>query len=393
MIARIAEFVFWTGPAVTLFAYALFPILITLAARATRRPSVKAAASDATPVTIIIPAFNEERHIAAKIRNVLDSDYPATLLDVIVVSDGSTDRTNEIAASFADRGVRLLVQEPRRGKTAGLNLALTHARGDIVVFTDANAEYMANTITTLVNHLDDPRVGLVTGYTKYTRTATGQIADATNAYTAIEVAIKRAESVWGCCVGADGAVFAMRRSLFRPLRADDINDLVLPLTVIEQGSQCVLAESAFCSENPGESVESEFRRQSRITNRSLRAIWRRRGLLNPFRHPIFAVCLLGHKVLRFAAPLLLIASCIALAVLSVYSEFYRLVAIAAIVVLAIVAISAARPAVDGARSPWNRVVRLLHMFYSMNMAILGGWWKFLSGNTEVTWQHDRALGR
>ena len=221
---------FWIGLCGTLYAYAGFPALATWLASLRRSTDAGAAATEpSTLVTIVIPGVNEEHGIAAKIRNVLEADYPRSLLDVLVVSDASTDRTNEVAAGLAGDGVRIIIQETRCGKTAGLNRALGMARGDIIVFTDANAAYSPGTIRVLVDYFRDPRVGLITGYTRYTTTEGGDVADTTNAYTSLERTIKAAESQWGCCVGADGAIFAMRRSLFRPLRDDDINDFVLPL--------------------------------------------------------------------------------------------------------------------------------------------------------------------
>ncbi len=386
--------IFWLGILCTLYAYAIFPALATMLSSLRRRSArgTSAPKRPTTPITIIIPAYNEESSLQAKIENVLATDYPQELLDVMVVSDGSTDRTDDIARSFEARGVRLLVQETRQGKTAGLNRALGVARGQVVVFTDANAAYERSTLGTLVRYFDDLRVGLVSGFTAYTVTGTGEVAEATNAYTSLERVIKRAESTWGCCVGADGAIFAMRRSLYRPLRDDDINDFVLPLSVIAQGYQCLLAEDAWCSENPGKSLESEFRRQSRITNRSLRAIGRHLRLLNPFRFPWFSFFFFSHKVVRFLAPVLLVASAAALVGLALvggpaYQLLAVLLAVSALLVLA---------AATGGEASWmhgNRLMRMLSVFATMNLAMLHGWCKFLTGRTEVTWQHDRVLSR
>lgn len=394
MIRALAEIVFWLGPAVTVYAYLAFPLVLSMATRRRVRqaPSEEDGAEPAVPVSVIIPAYNEERHIGARIENVLASDYPKDLLEILVVSDASSDRTDEIARGFATAGVRLLVQETRRGKTAGLNLAIPQARGEIVVFTDANASYPPDTIRTLVRYFRDPAVGLVSGFTKYTRGPSGEVGEATNAYTSLERTIKAAESLWGCCVGADGAIFGMRRSLYRPLRADDINDFALPLSVIEQGYRCLHAEDAYCSENPGHSLESEFRRQSRITNRTLRALWRRAHLLDPFRFPAFSFFLFSHKVTRFMAPVLLCASAGALAVLAPHGGFYGAAALIATAgALLAVAVRAAWPA--SVLAAWARPIRLLHVFVTMNLGMLHGWWKFLSGRAEVTWQHERVLTR
>ena len=382
----------WFGIAATFYAYAGFPLLATLLGAL--RPRQRAAAAPAQPsstvtVTVLIPAYNEENSIGAKIENTLASHYPAALLDIVVISDASTDRTNEIARSFRDRGVRLLVQEQRRGKTAGLNRAVADARGTVLVFTDANAMFQPGTIAALVQHLEARPVGLVSGYTRYTLTESGDVAEVTNLYTALEWRIKRAESRWGSCVGADGAIFAMRRALFRPLREDDINDFVLPLGVVAQGFECRFADDAYCSEKPGENIESEFRRQSRITNRTLRALWRNRRLLNPFRFPVFAFFLFSHKVLRFLVPLLLCVSGASLALLAVSNARYLG---AALVALLLAGIGAWGPRLTKG-TVMRRATSVLHAFVTINTAILNGWWKFLQGRSDVTWQHDRSPAR
>jgi cellulose synthase/poly-beta-1,6-N-acetylglucosamine synthase-like glycosyltransferase len=311
------------------------------------------------------------------------------LLDVIVVSDASTDGTNDVARRFAAEGVRLIVQETRRGKTAGLNRAVAIARGEIVVFTDANAEYPAGTLKSLARYFADPRVGLVSGYTRYALTSDGKVAEVTNLYTSLERAIKRGESVWGCCVGADGAIFAMRRSLYRTLRDDDINDFVLPLNVIHQGFACLFAEDAFCSEHPGKSLESEFRRQSRITNRTLRALSRNARLFNPFQFPLFSFLLFSHKVARFLVPVCLLVSAAALLALAPTSPYYAATAAAAVLAAGLVLLAKKGP--FAAYRPAARVAYLLSAFLTINLAVLDGWWKFFSGHGDVTWQHDRSV--
>lgn len=380
-----------TGIVATLYAYVGFPaVAALLGAVCPRARAVIERRRERRDVTVIISAYNEEKGLAAKIRNVFDTDYPRDRLDVLVVSDASTDGTNDIARSFEDEGVRLLVQPARHGKSIGLNHAMAVARGDIVVFTDANASFTRETIPKLVRYFTDPAVGLVTGYTRYVTRGSGDVAKVTNLYTALERAIKTAESRWGCCVGADGAVFAMRRRLFQPLRHDDINDFVIPLDVIMQGRECVFAVDASCAEPTGESVGSEFRRQARITNRTLRALWRRVGLLNLFRFGLFSFFLFSHKVIRFIVPVLLTLSAIALAMLIALT----LPGWAAIDIAIVAALELAIRLVStrGARS-WaifGRLIRMGSIAIMMHVAALQGWWHFLTGRRDVVWQHDRS---
>jgi cellulose synthase/poly-beta-1,6-N-acetylglucosamine synthase-like glycosyltransferase len=382
---------FWTGCGATVYAYLGFPgVLALLAAKKRARPVRIERSEEPVSVTVIIPAYNEEQNIEAKVRNVLASDYPRERLDVLVVSDASTDRTNDIARSFEPEGVRLIVQERRRGKTAGLNRAIELARGEIVLFTDANAIYPPEAIGTLARYFARPTIGLVTGYTRYVVTGSGEIAQATNAYTSLERRLKTWESRWGCCVGADGAIFAMRRSLYRPLRDDDINDFVIPLGVIDQGYECILAEDAFCAESPGQRLESEFRRQARITNRTLRALWRNVHLLNPVRFGWFSFFLFSHKVVRFLVPVLLTLSAVSLALLARTGAVYLLTAIAALAAAALAAGLHSRPASAFPGSSLRRPLSMLNIFLTINLAVLQGWWNFLRGRSDTVWQHDRS---
>jgi cellulose synthase/poly-beta-1,6-N-acetylglucosamine synthase-like glycosyltransferase len=383
---------FWIGLCATLYAYLGFPALVALLA-SKKRGGTGVAAKDTESieaVTIVISAYNEEQNIEAKIRNVLAADYPRPLLDILVVSDASTDRTDDITRAFEGEGVRLVVQETRRGKTAGLNRAIGLARREIVIFTDANAAYPPGAIGILVRYFRNPKIGLVTGYTRYALINTGHVAEIINVYTFLERVIKRAESKWGCCVGADGAIFAMRRSLYRTLRDDNINDFVIPLGVIDQGYQCVLAEDAFCSENPGKSLESEFRRQSRITNRTLRALWRNAHLLNPFRFPLFSFFLFSHKVVRFLVPGFLMLSTLSLLFLAPTGGVYLVLEVGALLVVVLAALSKARPLIASTSFPGGRLLHFLNIFLMINIAVLHGWWRFLSGFGDVTWQHDRS---
>jgi len=378
------------GIVAALYAYVGFPaIAALLGAASPRHRTIVDRRSELRKVTVVISAYNEERSLEAKIRNVLATDYPRNRLQVLVASDASTDRTDDIARSFERDGVRLIAQPSRRGQSLGLNDAIERARGDIVVFTDANVAFTPQTIPTLVRCFADSKVGLVTGYTQYETGGSGEVARATNLYTSLERAIKVAESRWGCCVGADGAVFAMRRRLFHPLRRDDINDVVIPLDVIAQGSECVFASGAWCAEPASDSVASEFRRQARITNRTLRALSRHLGLLNPFRYGLFSFFLFSHKIVRFLVPVLTTCSMVALGLIAGLKWPSLAVAVIVVSTIALLIRIAAPPAVVS----WGiaaRPVRMIDIALTMHAAALQGWWHFLIGRRDVAWQHDRS---
>jgi len=362
----------------TVYSYALYPLLVRvwgkLGARRWKQASV-------TPsVTLIISVYNEADVIGAKIENALALEYPHDLLEILVASDGSSDLTHDIVRSFSDPRVGLLVASERKGKTACLNRAVPAARGEIVVFTDANAMFPSNVLRQAVRHFADPRIGLVTGWTKYAKE--GASEGSAGLYARFERATKEAESQVSSCVGADGALFAMRKNLYVPLRDDDINDLVIPLDVIAHGRRVILDREVFCVEEPAEGEQREFRRQARITNRALVAIWRRPAFLNPLRYGSFAFFLASHKVLRFLVPFFFVASVgVALWKLGdgmVYTSW--IVAAAAFLLAGMIGMLAAQP---------SRFLKLAGYLVLTLAAQLVGWFRWATGNVDVTWQPQR----
>ncbi len=293
------EAIFFLLIFLVVYSYLIYPAAIWVLTRIRRNSWAKREISPR--VTMIISVYNEEKVIGAKIRNVLSLNYARELLEVIVASDGSTDRTNEIVSGWKDPRLTLKAFTGRAGKTACLNRVVPGAKGRIVVFTDGNSMYAPDTVTKLVKSFFDPEVGLVTGWTRYN----GGAERSGGIYSRLEMKTKYWESLLSSCVGADGAIFAMRKELFNPLEESDINDFVLPLQVISQGKRVVLDPEIFCSEPLLERGEDEFDRQARITNRTLRAIWKYKKFLNPFSHGCFSFFLFSHKVLRYLAPFLI----------------------------------------------------------------------------------------
>ena len=280
------------------YVYAGYPLLLRLiikirGARAVTR-------GDVTPrLSLLISAYNEERVIRGKVENALSLDYPADRLEVVVVSDASSDSTDAIVSEFADRGVRLMRQPERRGKTAGLNNAVPQLSGDIVVFSDANAMYEKDALRKLARNFADPTVGCVTGEARYLNTGRAAADRGERAYWDYEIQIKRMETAVGSMVGGDGAIYAIRRALWRELPENAINDFLNPLQIVAAGWRSVYEPDAVCHEETTGAIRSEYRRRVRIVSRSWRAVFQSPGVLNPFRVGLFAWSVVSHKVLRW----------------------------------------------------------------------------------------------
>ena len=243
------ELLFWLSALLIVYIYIGYPILLRYLPR---RPPVQSAELNELPaVTILIPAFNEAAVIGQTIQNKLSQDYPSARLEIIVISDESEDATDDIVKEIAaqDSRVRLVRQVPRQGKTSGLNLAMPHANGEIVIFSDANSHYQSDAVRQLVNCFNDPEVGYVTGKMVYVNEEGNVIGDGCSAYMKYENHLRSLEANVSSVVGVDGGIDAIRKSLYQPMSADQLPDCVLPLKVITQGKRVIYCEKALLNED------------------------------------------------------------------------------------------------------------------------------------------------
>jgi cellulose synthase/poly-beta-1,6-N-acetylglucosamine synthase-like glycosyltransferase len=230
--------------------------------RSRRRMAPLPSAAAGTPLaTVIVAAYNEEACIAEKISNLLAQDDQT---EVIVVSDGSTDATHAIVERFLSRRVRLLVQDRRMGKNLALNRGVEEASGEVLVFTDANAMLAPGALSRLLAAFADPSIGLVSGQGLYGDVGPGATRLVSSAYTRYEALIREGESRFGFLAGVDGALYALRRSLYHPLEGNQVHDLLHPIQVALAGKSCAFVPEAFTVEPPSSGSGSEFRRQVRI---------------------------------------------------------------------------------------------------------------------------------
>jgi len=300
------ETLFWICVALLAYVYAGYPLLVGFLARFFPQPVNCAGVFDQS-VSLLISAYNEGPVIAAKLENALALDFVRASLEVIVVSDCSDDSTDEIARGYADRGVRLLRQNQRLGKSAALNFAVPQAHGEILVFSDANALYHPDALQHLVRHFVDPQVGYVVGNARYFDSGAGTpSAKSEGLYWKLETYLKKKESLFSSVVGGDGAIYAIRRGLYTSLLPTDINDFLNPLQIIARGYRGVFEPAAICYEEAAEQFSQEFRRKVRITSRSLNAIRRIPAVLNPLKNPRHWFLLVSHKLLRWLAPFYMI---------------------------------------------------------------------------------------
>ena len=337
-------------------------------------------------VTLIVSCFNEEDVIHEKIKNCLALDYPTEKLGILFVSDGSTDATDDIVKQYSEHNIKLIRQEGRLGKTSGLNLAVPEADGDIIVFSDANAMYQKDAIQKLVRHFIDQTVGLVVGAAIYTDGAKSSAAQSENSYWEYELTIKQWESKIHSVVGGDGAIYAIRKSLYDPLDAKDINDFVNPLEIIAKGYRGIFDRQAICLEETAGDFAKEARRKERIVNRSFRGLMKVKRVMNPFKTGFFSVEVISHKLLRWLIPFFLLG----IAIASVIHSYQGLVIFQVLYVLEMLFLWLA---IIGFLKHRNKnispVFFLPYYFLMVNYYSMIGVIKALSGNIQVTWSSPR----
>lgn len=321
--------VFWISVGVIMYSYVGFSLLLMVVGKLFAR---KVAKKDITPsVSLVIAAYNEANGIADKIENSLALDYPKDKLQIIVASDGSDDGTDAIVERYADKGIQLF-SFPRRGKIFALRDSVEKATGEILVFSDANTMYDQQAIRKLAANFADPEVGGVNGNQKHIKEKTKDNAgEGESLYWNYDKWLKESETLTGSIVSADGAIYAIRKSLFQmPSSTAVTDDFAISTAVVEQGYRLVYENQALAYEPPMPNAEKEFSRKVRIMNRGLRGVIMRKKLLNPFQYGFYSLTLFSHKVLRRLVPFFLIFLFIASLMLSGVSAFYMLAAAAQI---------------------------------------------------------------
>ena len=374
------EAVFWGSAFLLAYHYLLYPALVVALARF-KAPPAPVDPAQWPAVSFVIAAYNEERVIEWKLRNTLGLDYPKDRFEVIVASDGSNDRTAEIARGFEAQGVISLHEPQRRGKTAALNRGVNHARGEIVVFSDANNEFSTDAIRKLVRHFSDPSVGGVCGAKRIKPAAERESSAGDSLFWRYESLIKVAESRIGTINNADGEIFALRRALYKPVPEHIINDdAEITLDLIEQGKRIVYEPDAHSSEYASIHIRDDFYVKVRMVAGGYQTLAENAGALFPLRS-WFAWSFFSHKTLRWLAPVFLIlalASSAALADGGIYT--WALVA-----QLVFYALAAAGWLLIG-RTALPALLYVPFYFTTMNVAAFRGLLRFLRRSQTVHWR-------
>lgn len=298
------EILFWLTFAIILYHYCGFPIVIAIMAITHGKEIDK---RDITPsVSLIIAAYNEEKVMEEKIKNSFNLDYPKDKLQIIVVSDGSTDATPEIVDRYKSQGVKGLFLPERRGKTAALNRAVAVATSEIVVFSDANSMYEPKAVARLVANFNDPAIGGVCGRKNIIKNVKRESSQGDSLFWDLESKLKTMQSQAGSISNGDGEIFAIRRDLYFPISEDLINDdQAITFNIVNNGYRVVYEPLAISYEEASIIIEDDFKVKARMIAGGYQTIARYRKNIFPPRD-FFSFQFLSHKIIRYVMPFLLV---------------------------------------------------------------------------------------
>lgn len=371
------------------YAYLIYPLLLRVLAA--RRPSVAPPEDPGEwpSISISLPAYNEERSIGPTLEALLALDYPADRRQILVISDASIDRTDEIVQGFAGRGVELLRLPVRSGKTAAENAAASRLRGEIVINTDATIRIPPHALKPLVRVFQDPTIGVASGRDVSVGRVEQEANRGESGYVGYEMWLRSLETRVGSIVGASGCFYAIRRSLVNSTFPAALSrDFASPLRAREFGYRTVSVDEAVCFVPRTTSLRAEFRRKIRTMARGLETLWYTRSLMNPRRYGVFAWMLVSHKLCRWLVHLALPLALVGLALLAPESVVAQVLLIVASLVA--VAGTFALAASETRRLPLP--LAIAGFLVAVNVAALAAWWKAAKGERNPIWEPTRRPG-
>ena len=371
--------------ALVFYTYIGYPLLLAAIAMV-RGPRDVKVLQEWPRISITVPAYNEEREIGATIENLLQLDYPEDRREIIVVSDASTDKTDSIVRSFADRGVKLVRMERRSGKTAAENAASSRLTGDIVVNTDASIRIGKNALKPLIAAFADPSVGVASGR-DISVSRTGEEANrGESRYVGYEMSIRQLETRVAGIIGASGCLYGIRAHLHRAKLADGLSrDFASALIAKQHGYRAVSVDDAICYVPRTTSLRREYKRKVRTMTRGMETLFAMRDLLNPLRHGSFAWMLLSHKICRWGVPWAGVLALVGIFMLAPYALSAKVIALGAV---AFIALGASAFVLPESR-PLPTFISMPAYILMGNVAALHSTLRALRGDRNAVWEPTR----
>lgn len=372
------DILFWVFLAAIAYPYAIYPALLVLLNRLGGRGAHAGVEGHCPTISVILPVHNEARRIEAKMRNLLELDYPPGLIQTLVIGDACTDDTLARAAQAGGAMVETIALPTRAGKAAGLNAGLARATGEIIVFTDAAIMLERGSLRALVAHFADPHVGCVSGEDYI------EGAETEGLYGRLELLLRREEAKLHSIAGASGCFYAQRRALCQPFISGMAPDFLSVLVTVRAGKRALAEPAARGSMTATSSQKAEFSRKVRTFLRGLTALFGNPALLNPLRYPAFSFILWSHKFMRWIAPVPMLG-CLVTAWMLRAEPLYLAALTAQVLAYGVAVLGIVWPAL----AQRVGVVRLGAFFLLVNIAALKACLLWLSGARVEVWEPTR----
>lgn len=377
----ILKIIFWLSLLFILYTYFGYPILLFFLTRFKVKPSKNLLFIP--KVSMIITVYNEEEVIKDKLENAISLDYPKDKFEIIVVSDSSTDKTDDIVREFSSKEVKLIRMPERGGKAWALNAAVPKADGEIIVLSDARQLYDKKAILELVSNFSDPKVGAVSGELYLMNPQGDGVGEGVGLYWKYEKLMRKMESRLYSTSGATGAIYAIRKDLYRPIPDDTIlDDVLIPMNIVLNGYRVIFEEEARAYDKVATTAKQELTRKIRTLSGNYQLLFRMHGLFNPFKNKVLFQ-FISHKVFRLLAPLALIIifiSNIFLLPLLFYKVIFFLQLFFYVCAILGHFMSKAKPSLI------CRFLGIPYAFVVLNYAALAGLYRYITKKHQVTWE-------
>lgn len=376
----ILHVIFWSIVFLTFWTYAGYYLFLRLVSRLITCEVIQ---SDNEPlVTLIITCYNEERRIRQKLENSMALDYPSDLLEVIVVSDGSTDKTEQIVREYTDRGVQLLRINERHGKHFGQGQGIRVAANELIVLSDATTFLETDAVRKIIRNFADPSVGCVSGWDRVA--SEEDKSQGEGFYVSMEMKLRQMESKVGSLIGVSGCFFAVRKSLCSRWYDNLSSDFYLPILVKEQGYRSIIESQAIGQYRVLHDTQREFTRKVRTVVHGLEVLFKFSQCLNPFKFGLFALQMFSHKLLRWMVPFWMILALPLNLTLLNESFFYSILLAGQIIFYITVTL-----ALLSENLAKKTALKIPLFFASVNLSILVAWYKYLTQVEYVVWDSTK----
>lgn len=379
------EVLFVISIAFIAYTYAIYPLVITgwglLAPRRVRKRYKH------VPVSVVLAVRNEEDNIFARLENLLGQEYPPEMLDIVVVSDGSTDRTVELAERIQDERIQVLRAANPVGKAEAINMGVAAAKNDIIIFADARQRFTESAIAELTAMFHDPDVGAVSGELVIRKGSASEVREGVGFYWQYEKHIRRMESAADSVVGATGSIYAIRGKLFRPLEPNTLlDDFIVPMRIVLQGFRVIFVRSAKAYDWTSASSGHEFARKVRTLAGNFQAMSLERSLLDPRKNRVFFQ-MVSHKLTRLVAPYFFVTAFVTNLLL--HGDLFRVTLTAQLLFYSMILLRFT-PLVN---TRGGGIIRVPWTFAVLNAAAVMGLWVFLTGRHGAVWKKSDGQGQ